>query len=89
MTRTVSFKGNTLVVNDQAPELKVGDRVRYVIHDWMEGEHTLSGEVVGLLSDGVVRVKIGAGVENDIVHELPAEALTVIAPIIPFKGVRA
>ncbi len=88
MPRKVSFRGNTLIVNDQAPTLKNGDRVRYTIHDWMEGEHTVSGEVIGVKAPGIVRVKIGRAVENDIIHEVPAEALTVIAPVIPLKGDR-
>lgn len=59
----------------------------------MEGEHTLSGEVVSLTSPvkrDAVRVKIGrrADGETDIVHDLPAAALTVIAPVIPLKGER-
>lgn len=87
MPRKVSFHGNTLVLNDVAPALKTGNRVRYTIHDWMEGEHTLSGEVVSVRDDGVVRVRIGRRPdgETDIVHELPAEALTLVADVIPLR----
>ena len=90
MPRTIKFRGNALVINDQAPQLTVGDRVRYVIHDWIEGEHTLSGEVVSLRPNGTVRVKIGRRPdgETDIVHDLPAEALTVVAPVVPIRGER-
>lgn len=90
MSRKISFMGNAVVVNADAPELKVGDRVRYTVHDWMEGEHTLTGEVLSLRPNGPVRVKIGrsADGESDIVHHLPAEALTVIAPVIPLREAR-
>ena len=90
MPRTIKFRGNALVLNDQAPQLTVGDRVRYTIHDWLEGEHSLSGEVVSLRENGTARVKIGRRPdgETDIVHDLPAEALTVIAPVIPLRGER-
>lgn len=86
MPRKVSFRGNTIVLNDEPPVLKVGDRVRYIVHDWMEGEHTVSGELVSLGSGEVARVKIGAGFQNDIVHDVPKLALTVVAPVIPLKG---
>lgn len=90
MPRTIKFRGSTLVLNDQAPQLTVGDRVRYVIHDWMEGEHTLSGEVISLRPNGTVRVKIGTRPDGEtgIVHDLPAEALTVVAPVIPLRAER-
>lgn len=92
MPRKVSFHGNTLVLNDEAPTVKVGDRVRYTVHDWLEGEHTLTGEVVSLtsLKAEAVRVKIGRGAdgETDIVHDVLLAALTVIAPVIPLKGGR-
>ena len=90
MPRKVSFHGNTLILNDETPTVKVGDRVRYTVHDWLEGEHTLSGEVVSLtsLKPGAVRVKIGRNGETDIVHDVLLAALTVVAPVIPFKGDR-
>ena len=90
MPRKVSFHGNTIVLNDETPELKLGDRVRYIVHDWLEGEHTLTGEVISLksVSPDAVRVKIGRSGETDIVHDVPAAALTVFAPVIPLKGER-
>lgn len=89
MPRKVSFRGNTLVLNDEAPAgLKAGDRVRYTVHDWHEGEHTLSGEVVSLGRDGrVVRIRISAGIQDDVVQEVPVEALTVVN-VVPLKGER-
>lgn len=93
MPRKVSFRGNTIVLNDEAPALKAGDRVRYTVHDWMEGEHTITGELVSVGSrygDGsdIARIKVGAGLQEDVVHEVPVLALTVVAPVVQLKGNR-
>ncbi|MFA6966099.1 hypothetical protein [Bosea sp. (in: a-proteobacteria)] len=88
MPRKVSFQGNTLVLNDEVPAgLKVGDRARYTIHDWHEGEHTLSGEIVGLKPGEIARVKIGSGIAGDIVHDVPLQALSLVN-IVSMKGDR-
>ncbi|MEN5083706.1 hypothetical protein ABE438_14580 [Bosea sp. TWI1241] len=87
MSRQVSFKGNTLILNDEAPALKVGDRVSFVVIDWMEGEHPLTGEVVSIGNPpDIARVRIGASLTRDIVFEVPAAALTVLAPVVPLGG---
>lgn len=86
MPRKVSFHGNTITLNDHVAEMKVGDRVRYIVHDWMEGEHTVTGELISLGTGDIARVKIGAGFQADVVHDVPKLALTVIAPVIPLKG---
>lgn len=90
MSRKIQWRGNTIVLNDETPELKVGDRVSYTIHDWMEGAHTITGEVVSTISAAgrreVARVKVGAGLQEDVVHEVPTQALTELAPVVQLKG---
>jgi hypothetical protein len=92
MSRKIHWRGNTIVLNDEAPELKAGDRVSYTIHDWMEGAHSITGEVVSVSSASsrrdVARVKVGAGLQEDVVHEVPVLALTVVAPVVQLKGNR-
>lgn len=92
MSRKVLFRGNTIVLNDEAPELKGGDRVKYTVHDWMEGEHTIDGEFLSLASaynggpHDIARVRVGPGIQQDVVHEVPVLALTIVAPVVPLKG---
>lgn len=92
MPRKATFRGNTIVLNDEAPELNAKDRVCYTIHDWMEGEHTITGELVSVGSslgrDDIARVKIGAGLHEDVVHEVPVLALTIVAPVVQLRGER-
>lgn len=92
MPRKVTFRGNTIVLNDEAPELNGGDRVTYTVHDWMEGAHTITGEFLSLSSTlpggprDIARVKVGPGIHQDVIHEVPVLALTVVARVIPLKG---
>lgn len=93
MPRKVSFYGNTITLHDEAPQVKLGDRVSFTVHDWHEGDHTLTGEVVALAADAVlgldvVRVRIGVGIERDVAQNVPVAALTVVAPVVPFRGGR-
>lgn len=90
MSKKIQWRGNTIVLNDEEPELKAGDRVSYTIHDWLEGAHTMTGELISVRSApgqrGIARVRVGPGIQADVVHEVPVLALTVVAPVIPLKG---
>ncbi|MCO4053429.1 MAG: hypothetical protein HEQ16_05140 [Bosea sp.] len=66
-TETITA-AHDIILNEDAPELSIGDVVAITVRSWEGGEREIKGEIADLYLHGRVKLRIGRSAVNVSAH---------------------